>query len=70
MQVIGVDGEQIGKVKQIRDNDFLLDRPMARDLFVPYQFILSVPDQWEKGPNEVVLTISSAHVDSQNWQHA
>ncbi|HEY3062952.1 MAG TPA: hypothetical protein VGL99_28600 [Chloroflexota bacterium] len=72
MDVIGVDGENIGNVKEVRPNDFLLARPRARDLYVPYQFILSVPDRGEKPvrPTEVVLTVSAASLDHQGWQHA
>ena len=71
MDVIGVDGENVGRVKEIRANDFLLDRPMAHDLYVPYQFVLSVPDRGEKParPTEVVLTVSAANLDHQGWQH-
>ncbi len=71
MDVIGVDGENVGNVKEVRANDFLLGRPMARDLYVPYQFVLSVPDRGEKPvrPTEVVLTVSAASLDHQDWQH-
>lgn len=72
MRVIGVDGEEIGRVKEVRAADFLLDRPMAHDLYVPYQFVMSVPDQGENPtkPTEVLLTVSAAHVEDQGWQRA
>ncbi len=72
MDVLGVDGQPVGRVKEVRANDFLLDRPIAHDLYVPYQFVLSVPDRGEKParPTEVVLTVSAAHLDSQNWERA
>ena len=72
MDVLGVDGQAVGRVKEVRANDFLLDRPMAHDLYVPYQFVLSVPDRGEKParPTEVVLTVSAAHLDGQNWERA
>jgi hypothetical protein len=71
MDVIGVDGEPVGRVKEVRTADFLLGRPMAHGLFVPYQFVLSVPDRGDKPakPKEVVLTVSAAHLDSQGWEH-
>jgi hypothetical protein len=71
MKVIGIDGHVVGRVKAVRGADFLLDRPMARDLYVPFQFVLSVPDQGEKPskPLEVVLTVSGAHLDGQGWSH-
>ena len=70
MDVLGRDGQRVGRVKEVRAADFLLDRPMAHDLYVPYQFVLSVPDQGEKParPTEVILTVSAAQVDNQDWQ--
>ena len=72
MDVLGVDGQSVGRVKEVRGADFLLERPLAHDLFVPYQFVLSVPDQGEKPrrPMEVVLTVSAAHLESQDWERA
>jgi hypothetical protein len=72
MDVLGVDGQPVGRVKEVRANDFLLDRPLAHDLYVPYQFVLSVPDRGEKPsrPTEVVLTVSAAHLDNQEWERA
>jgi hypothetical protein len=71
MDVLGVDGENVGRVKEVRSDDFLLARPMARDLYVPFQFVLSVPDSGEKPtrPTEVLLTVSAAQLDRQGWQH-
>jgi hypothetical protein len=65
-----VDGENVGTVKEVRGSDFLLARPLAHDLFVPYQFVLSVPDVGEKParPTEVVLTVTSGDLDSQDWK--
>ena len=72
MDVLGVDGHSVGRVKEVRDGDFLLDRPMAHDLYVPYQFVLSVPDRGEKParPTEVVLTLTEDQLDKQDWPHA
>ena len=70
--VLGVDGQSVGRVKEVRPNDFRLDRPMAHDLYVPYQFVLSVPDRGEKParPTEVVLTVAAAHLERQGWERA
>jgi hypothetical protein len=76
MDVLSVDGEALGKVKDVRAADFLLNRPMARDLYVPFSAILATPNRYEKyrggpiQPTEIVLNVTSAHVDSQNWEHA
>jgi len=68
LEVIGFDGERVGKVKEVRPNDFLLDRPMAHDLYVPYTFIMSVPDRGDGRPNEVVLNVTSENIDHQGWR--
>ena len=76
MTVVGLEGDPIGKVKEVRQNDFLVDRPLARDIYVPYSFVLEAQNEYERirggpsGPTEVVLTISSAHIDDQDWPHA
>ena len=76
MDVVSIDGERIGKVKQVRTSDFLIDRPLARDLWVPFGSVVEAGEHggaFRRGPtqsSEVVLSISAAHVDSQGWQHA
>ena len=75
MEVLSSDGECIGKVKEVRDADFLLDRPFARDVFVPYEVVMGTSYEVERmrgaplGPTEVVISVSAAHVDVQGWQH-
>ncbi len=39
MSVIGSDGSEVGRVKEVRPSDFLVDRPMARDAVIPYPLI-------------------------------
>ncbi|MDQ3809332.1 MAG: hypothetical protein M3336_03485, partial [Chloroflexota bacterium] len=70
MDVLGVDGELVGRVKEVRAGDFLVDRPVARDLYVPYEYVLSVPDRGEKParPTQVVLTIPAAHLDRHGFE--
>jgi hypothetical protein len=77
MPVVGVDGKPIGKVKEVRMADFLVDRPLAHDVYVPFSFVLATENEWERirggpriGPPEVVLTVDAAHVDAQDWPHA
>jgi hypothetical protein len=76
MDVVGIDGERIGKVKEVRQRDFLIDRPVARDLWVPFNAVMEAGEQggaFRRGPtqsSEVMLSISAAHVDSQGWEHA
>src|SRR5207244_13557774 len=76
MEVMSIDGEPVGKVKEVRANDFLLDRPLARDLYVPYSSVLAAEDYggtFRRGPTkptEDVLSVSVAHLDNQGWKHS
>jgi hypothetical protein len=74
MEVKSLDGESIGRVKTIREDEFLLDRPMARDLWVPLTAVLATEDSspvhGPVSPAAVVLEVSSAHVDRQGWKHS
>jgi hypothetical protein len=60
-EVVGSDGERLGQVKQVRDNDFLLDRPMKRDLFVPLSVVALA------GVDRIVLELSADEVGERNW---
>ena len=76
MEVMSIDGHLVGKVKEVRAEDFLLDRPMARDLYIPYRFVLATEDYggtFRRGPTEpteVVLTVSDADIESHGWEHS
>ena len=75
MQVTSLDGQTIGKVKELSEQEFLLDRPMAPDLWVPYSAVLATQDYTANmrgpvQPTNVVLEISSAHIDAQGWRHS
>src|SRR3982074_2691898 len=54
MEVMSINGHSLGKVKEVRANDFLLDRPLARDLYVPYSFVMAAEDYggtFRRGPH-------------------
>jgi hypothetical protein len=76
MDVMSLDGEHLGKVKEIRATEFLLDRPLARDLWVPFSVVIAAEDYggtFRRGPvqaTEIVLNVGGASVDQQGWQHA
>ena len=76
MDVVSIDDERIGQVKEVREGDFLIDRPLARDLWVPFSAVVEAGEHggaFRRGPtqpSEVVLSVSAAHVDEQGWQHA
>jgi hypothetical protein len=75
MEVSSLDGQQLGRVKHIAKDEFLLDRPMARDLWVPFSAVLATQDYTGNvhGPVQpvvVVLEVSGAHIDRQGWRQA
>jgi hypothetical protein len=61
MEVIGTDGKLIGRIKEVRQSDFLIDREMARDIFVPLSAISNVGEQ-------VMLNVTADTVDLQGWE--
>ncbi len=61
MRVVGSDMGNIGNVKDIRNNDFLVDIPMQRDVYVPFNAIQTVND------DQVVLNIPAGQLKDMNW---
>lgn len=61
MQVVGSDMGNIGYVRQVRENDFLADIPMHRDLFVPFSAIQTVDE------DKVVLNIAGDQIYDMDW---
>jgi hypothetical protein len=61
MEVVGSDGEGIGDVSEISNNSFLVDRPLHRDVFVPFNAIRSMSG------NRVTLSVQADEVDEQGW---
>lgn len=61
MDVVGSDGEKVGTVKEVHGTDFLLDRPTARDLFVPFSAVQTVDGE------RVMLGIRAAEIEEQHW---
>ncbi len=64
MMVVGPVGEEIGRVKEVRTIDFLLDLTMRRDLFVPFSAISEV------GGSTVVLSVRGEEIGDQDWEPA
>ena len=60
MDVIGRDGDFVGTVKRVRANDFLLDRPWARDVYVPFDAVRSLQEQVE-------LNVAADEVGEEDW---
>jgi hypothetical protein len=61
MEVLGADHEQVGTVKETFESDFLLDRRLQTDCYVPYTAVSEVQ------ANKVILTIPSYEVNQQGW---
>ena len=61
MEVVGADGEPVGTVKEIHAAAALVDRAMARDVYVPFYAI--------DGPRgtQVVLSVPHDLVDAMDW---
>jgi hypothetical protein len=76
LDVISIDGQRVGKVKKVRDGEFLIDRPMARDLWVPFTSVVEAGEHggaFRRGPtqaSEVVLMVSAGEIDHQGWRHS
>ena len=62
MEVIGQGGRHVGKVDEVRDGDFLVKRPLGKDVYVPKDRA-SVEDQ------QVILDIPGNEISYQNWQN-
>ncbi len=63
MHVLGADGDHLGRVKEVGTDCFLLDRPLARDLYVPLAAVQHVAG------DQAVLRVPSDRVDDQGWPH-
>ncbi len=61
MEVVGADGDRVGTVKDLRDTDFLVDRAMQRDVYVPFDAIRSIDG------DVITLTVAAGAVDQQGW---
>ena len=63
MQVVGSDVENIGRIKEVRSDDFLVDIPMRRELYVPLSAVRSITG------NQIMLKITADRIHSMNWTH-
>lgn len=63
MEVLAADGDGLGWVKDVRNTDFLLERSMQRDVYVPFDAIRDISS------DRIVLNVSSDQVDSMGWEN-
>jgi hypothetical protein len=61
MTVIDSEGAEAGVVKEIREEFFLLDRPAALDVYVPYTAIQNI------AANTIRLNLSPRQIDDLSW---
>ena len=61
MPVLGADEERIGVIKEVRANDFLVDRRLARDVYVPFSAIQRVTGAG------VTIKVDAGDVNDQGW---
>lgn len=61
MEVIGRDGGVVGEVKEVRSNNFLVDRSMARDVYIPF-------NACQMGSGQIRLNVRADEVDNQGWE--
>jgi hypothetical protein len=64
MVVVGADMKSVGLVKEVSRTDFLLDRELGRDVYIPFQLIDRVSDKL------VVLAITADEVNTTEWPTA
>lgn len=62
MEVCDIEGSRLGEVKELRGGEFLLDRPMRRDLYVPLTAVQEV-----RG-DRITLRYRESEVGDQNWE--
>jgi uncharacterized protein (TIGR02271 family) len=60
-EVVGADGSRVGRVKEVRRDDFLVDRSGQRDVYVP---LAAVADA---SGGRVRLAVRADAVDDQGW---
>ena len=63
MEVIGLDGERVGQVMEVRGDEFLVQRSLGRDVYVPFSSCQEIAE------NQVILSVAANAVDSQGWAY-
>jgi hypothetical protein len=60
LPVVDREGKRVGKVKEVRNTDFLLSRTLARDVYVPYYVC-------EYDGTQVTINVLADEISSQGW---
>jgi hypothetical protein len=61
MQVNGMDGKYIGKVKQVRSQGFILNRENAGDTYIPNRAV-------KRTNGQITLHVAGNEIDRQGWR--
>jgi hypothetical protein len=64
LQVFGPEDDNIGIVKEIDDNGFLVNRTFRKDLYVPFEVLREV------NVDRVVLSVEAGEIEDQDWDEA
>jgi hypothetical protein len=64
MDVVSPSGASIGRIKEVRVHDFLIDIPMRRDVYTPYSAVREVGDR------SIVLSVEPDAIGEQGWELA
>ena len=59
--MVGADGADVGRVKEVRGADVLVDRRGQRDVYVPFTAVA------EATAARLRLTVAADAVDDQGW---
>lgn len=65
MDVYTSDAVLVGKIKQVREHDMLIDRKHGRDVFIPFTFVDRVFDTERR----VHLTLTDEAYGDYDWEH-
>jgi hypothetical protein len=62
MLVVSSDNDEVGTVKELRASDFLVDRALQRDIYVPFNAVRTV----EGG--RIILNMAIGQIDDAGWE--
>jgi sporulation protein YlmC with PRC-barrel domain len=60
MEVVGSDGQRMGKVKAVRANDFVVDRRFRRAVALPFEAVHEAGDR-------VILSVPAKEATKMDW---
>lgn len=64
MDVFTADAVRVGRVKEIRDHDMLVDRRHERDVYIPFNFVNRVA----AAERRIDLAITDAAFGEHEWE--